>query len=314
MALFGFVTLITHHTYHTAEELEKKGCRVLRSKGNEKMNSLQGLRIGGETLVTEIKNVINKDANKNLQRISFVGNSLGGLYVRYAIHLLYDESTGRIAGLQPHRLLTIATPHLGVKGFTFIDELGFSVPTALLKTVSFLFFKTGQDIFGTDELNNNQNSLLYTMATNDKFLTPMKSFIKRRLYANLNRDFVVPLGTAAFLDSPTVDSFRSQYKNNFGIVKTLQTSSVSIKDYSAVKNSKLKDVTTKLDSLLSDMRVGLDSVGWEKVVVNFAGVLPIAHNKICALTRSPNWLYNDVLKFGEGQFVMVDAANWLVEE
>jgi hypothetical protein len=56
----------------------------------------------------------------------------------------------------------------------------------------------------------------------------------------------------------------------------------------------------------------LDSVGWEKVVVNFPrSVLPLAHNKICALSRQPTWLYHRVLGFDEGAYVMENATSWL---
>lgn len=37
----------------------------------------------------------------SLTKISFVGNSLGGLYCRYAVKELYDNSTGLVAGLAP---------------------------------------------------------------------------------------------------------------------------------------------------------------------------------------------------------------------
>ena len=58
----------------------------------------------------------------------------------------------------------------------------------------------------------------------------------------------------------------------------------------------------------------LDSLGWEKVLVNFPrSILPLAHNKICALTRSPTWLYHNVLGFDEGKFVMENATSWLSE-
>jgi hypothetical protein len=46
--------------------------------------------------------------------------------------------------------------------------------------------------------------------------------------------------------------------------------------------------------------------------VNFRDVLPLSHNKICALTKYPKWL-NSFLGFEEGQFVMNDAANWILD-
>lgn len=77
----------------------------------------------------------------DLQKISFVGHSLGGLVARYAVAVLYqhnrkpqhgeengeddgDEShsslaekpRGDIAGLEPVNFITFATPHLGSRG------------------------------------------------------------------------------------------------------------------------------------------------------------------------------------------------------
>ena len=63
----------------------------------------------------------------NLQKISFIGHSLGGLIARYAIAKLYTNdpinnhdsesiSSERIAGLVPINFITVATPHLGTGG------------------------------------------------------------------------------------------------------------------------------------------------------------------------------------------------------
>lgn len=77
---------------------------------------------------------------ESLKKISFLAHSLGGLFSRYAIAVLYmpntssDDSsviagstntslktscysnTGLIAGLEPSNFITLATPHLGVRG------------------------------------------------------------------------------------------------------------------------------------------------------------------------------------------------------
>lgn len=93
------------------------------------------------------------DRYPNLQKISFVGHSLGGLICRYAIARLYKPQTAntplassesttkgsenlnsavlgdRIAGLEPMSFITFATPHLGCRGhkqvrlISFIDEM-----------------------------------------------------------------------------------------------------------------------------------------------------------------------------------------------
>lgn len=89
-----------------------------------------------------------------VQKISFVAHSLGGLIARYAIGRLYEHSPehrpigipkvagiptiatteehrndsvqslackARIAGLEPMNFVTFATPHLGSKGHKQVD-------------------------------------------------------------------------------------------------------------------------------------------------------------------------------------------------
>ena len=87
----------------------------------------------------QVMEVVKK--TKSLKRISFLAHSLGGLFARYAIAVLYspdaynrDQSGdpannttensqkmsfskgGTIAGLEPINFITLATPHLGVRG------------------------------------------------------------------------------------------------------------------------------------------------------------------------------------------------------
>lgn len=89
-------------------------------------------------LWVQVLTVVQK--TKSLRKISFLAHSLGGLFARYAIGLLYsskssnelqhntvtcDQNFGKssqkfntdtIAGLEPINFITLATPHLGVKG------------------------------------------------------------------------------------------------------------------------------------------------------------------------------------------------------
>ena len=74
-------------------------------------------------------------STESLKRISFLAHSLGGLIARYAVAVLYtrnassidsaDDRTdsilnasghGMIAGLEAINFVTLATPHLGVRG------------------------------------------------------------------------------------------------------------------------------------------------------------------------------------------------------
>jgi Putative serine esterase (DUF676) len=88
-------------------------------------------------LCIQVEDVV--EENFGLTKISFLAHSLGGLFTRYAVAVLYssddqtmgknvtsqdtktDDSTGvsrsgLIAGLEPINFITLATPHLGVRG------------------------------------------------------------------------------------------------------------------------------------------------------------------------------------------------------
>ena len=85
----------------------------------------------------QVTQVVQK--TESLKRISFLAHSLGGLFARYAVAVLYSPNTpsssksndlanptipqaaysskrGTIAGLEPINFITLATPHLGVRG------------------------------------------------------------------------------------------------------------------------------------------------------------------------------------------------------
>jgi len=345
--------------------LESAGCVVLKSASNEYTKSFNGVEIGGRNLVREIEYL--RSLQPQLNRISFVGNSLGGLYARFAIQELFDNSTNTMQGLVPHKFMTIATPHLGVRDYTFLDEYGLHVPAFLKTMVSKVLGKTGEELLGTEiissaslppfvgsdgKLNGDSSSstssgnvdearlsLLYRMATKPEFLNPLRAFEQRRLFANLNLDFMVPLGTAAFLSDEEVANYRSLYSSQeSGVVATVHTEQQPLPSPQSQSQSQIfhhsdsdkhqqqcsDDADTKkgecnvttssilTKALLKEaMRAGLDSCGWQKVIVNFSGFIPLAHNKIAALTKYTEAL-DRLLGFTEGRFVMDEAAEWLL--
>ena len=204
--------------------------------------------------------------------------------------------------------------------------------------------ETGKDLFA--DLNAAYNgadgrdaALLYHMATDESYLRPLTAFQNRRLYANLNGDLVVPLGTAAFMAPEQVQRLRKEFANKYGILTTITTaqqdratvlsedsltssssSSSSSSAYDCVRDSRLASIFSmnaargsSNEQRMAESRMvrALDAVGWEKVLVHFNSPLPLSHNKICALTKYPPWL-NGLLGFEEGQFVMDQAAEWLL--
>lgn len=131
--------------------------------------------------------------------ISILGNSLGGLYGRYAIaklierHCVLEPRTdcwildGRFR-LHLNIFCTTATPHLGVSRHTYVK-----LPRTAEIGVAHTMGTTGKDLFRL-------NDLLYSMATSPAYLQPLSKFRKRVAYANAyGTDFAVPASTAAFL-------------------------------------------------------------------------------------------------------------------
>eukprot|EP00611_Tribonema_gayanum_P024961 TRINITY_DN5592_c0_g2_i2.p1 TRINITY_DN5592_c0_g2~~TRINITY_DN5592_c0_g2_i2.p1 ORF type:complete len:224 (-),score=41.03 TRINITY_DN5592_c0_g2_i2:2567-3238(-) len=105
-----------------------------------------GIASGGTRVAEAVREAVS--ANPSFRYISVAGHSLGGLYLRYAVHLLYDATAERccIAGLEPVTFMTIATPHLGVRRYTW----GVTYPRAMLPLAAVLFGQTGRELFLTD--------------------------------------------------------------------------------------------------------------------------------------------------------------------
>lgn len=66
----------------------------------------------GDRLVQEILELV--AAHPELQELSIIGHSMGGLIARYAVGRLYDPETGLLAGqLRPVHFISMACPHCG---------------------------------------------------------------------------------------------------------------------------------------------------------------------------------------------------------
>jgi len=193
---------------------------------------------------------------------------------------------------------------------------------------------TGKELFLLDD-EVLSNCLLFVMATDGNFLKPLRAFKRRRLYANLLKDSVVPLGTGAFLRDGDVADLRRIHSEKSGLVATLITTPFNLSDPAGLcvglkeptkLNSEVTDngevscpcpatgtrgVSMDENELYNTMIRSLDSCGWEKVIVNFKTTLPIAHNKLAAVKKWPYFLTENILGFSEGKFVMDDLADFV---
>eukprot|EP00934_Nitzschia_sp_Nitz4_P001120 Nitzschia sp. Nitz4//scaffold107_size73032//12908//14512//NITZ4_005756-RA/size73032-processed-gene-0.69-mRNA-1//-1//CDS//3329532581//1120//frame0 len=269
-----------------------------------------GVRKGGDRLVEEMKLVIDGEMSKRFPdlfttdkrynvTISILGNSLGGLFGRYAIakfierYCVKDTSSdsfildGRY-NLSLNIFCTTATPHLGVSRHTYVK-----IPRTAEIGVAHALGDTGKDIFRL-------NDLLHQMATSPTFLDPLANFRKRIAYANAyGTDFPVPASTAAFLSDTSdyphhfvaLDSkteMDAEHNDAAGfIIATLQTKSGASSSSDSSSNEELENLSEDQREL-DIMSRNLDALGWKKVFLDIRPVLPTAEVPQGMWTRRQN--------------------------
>ncbi|KAH7857949.1 hypothetical protein Vadar_018238 [Vaccinium darrowii] len=197
---------------------------IYASSCNTFTKTFAGIDGAGKRLADEVMQVIKR--TNSLKRISFLAHSLGGLFARYAISVLYSPAAlstdecnevpastnsmsktasssrrGLIAGLEPVNYITLATPHLGVRGKKQLPFLlGLPILEKLAPSIASIFVgRTGSQLFLTDG-KPNKPPLLLRMASDcedGKFISALGAFRCRILYANVSYDHMVGWRTSS---------------------------------------------------------------------------------------------------------------------
>lgn len=253
-----------------------------------------GVVKGGERLGNEIIDVIRSELegrrhnNKEYSdvTISIIGNSLGGLYGRYAVMQL-DELLPSSAedgdDLQQHYILdntirihfnvfcSTASPHLGCADRTY-----FPIPRFAEIGIAKRLGETGRDLFRV-------NDLMRTMATYPRFTRPLALFRKRIAYANAyGTDFVVPGSTAGFLDanSDSIHYFDADFRDDKagdGVCPASEKGLFAATCYTPRRSlSSPIEESTNSTSEMEVMSRSLDALGWTKVFVDMRREIPIS--------------------------------------
>lgn len=286
---------------------------IYASAANSYANTLAGIDVAGRRLAEEVQQVISK--TPSLKKISFLGHSLGGLFARYAVALLFSPYKGdckdgvdigmpsavqknTIGGLMPINFITLATPHLGVRGkrqlpflfgVPFLEKLAAPVATILAG-------RTGQQLFLMYE-KASKPPLLLQMVTNTKdlpFISALGSFKLRACYANVGYDHMVGWRTSSIrreteLPVPPRKSLDG-YKHVVSVtycppvcmdMPSFQPESAEEKE-AAQKAPSSKVATAYHERMEEEMIRGLQQISWSKVDVSFhAALWPfLAHNHI----------------------------------
>ena len=257
-----------------------------------------GVANGGQRLMEEILQVIQEHTHKDSKiTISIVGNSLGGIYGRYAIAKLAESMNGN---MEFNIFCTTATPHLGISRHTYLP-----LPRTAEIGVAHALGSTGKDLYvriRTLEMlitclecshltqlfsfyhRFRLNDLMKTMATSQEFISPLGSFRKRIAYANAyGTDFPVPAETAAFLSADSTyphhfmeeqldaddDSCDRLVVDDSGLVIATLHTPQRDNDDGACLNEEHTDE-------LVQMSTALDALGWKKVFVDVRKEMPMS--------------------------------------
>ncbi|XP_031268241.1 uncharacterized protein LOC116126714 [Pistacia vera] len=328
----GILASPSDWTYVEAELKRRLGRNFLiyASSCNTYTKTFSGVDGAGKRLADEVMQVVKK--TDSLKKISFLAHSLGGLFARYAVAVLYsptplgsDEPVdladskmansqtmfsprrGTIAGLEPVNFITLATPHLGVRGRKQLPFL-FGVPILeklALPLAPIFVGRTGSQLFLTDGKPNNP-PLLLRMASDCediKFLSALGAFRCRILYANVSYDHMVGWRTSSIrreteLVKPPRRSLDG-YKHVVDVEYCPPVSSdgphftpeaVKAKE-AAQKEPSMQNTVEYHEIVEEEMIGGLQQLGWKKVDVSFHSAFwPFfAHNNIHVKNE---WFHN----------------------
>lgn len=188
-----------------------------------------GIAAGGQRLCDEIAGLLEraKREGKRFRHLSVLGHSLGGVYLRYALKLLWEKKLVRGRSEQHHvddeqdiggdglpsvelcTFLTLATPHCGIRRPTtrnafngiflfFAANTGNRTQRELCLQGDVLTTST-TSLRGskTSSTSSSKNILLHQMGTDEAFLSPLRAFRRRVLYANVFYDVLVTYCTSS---------------------------------------------------------------------------------------------------------------------
>ena len=179
----------------------KLSVAVLNCSSNETTKTYDGIDQCAYRIYSEIKNFLDQQLSKQkpdrFSKISFVGYSNGGLFLRYCIGLMQSVGFFEKENLTPFAFITIATPHLGIRktSRTASGRLG----NYLSSLVCNLYGgRTGDQVMLVDGQKHGGVPLLVQMShPKSVFFEGLKKFSIISYYANVNNDNTVPYCTSS---------------------------------------------------------------------------------------------------------------------
>jgi pimeloyl-ACP methyl ester carboxylesterase len=182
--LMGFVSDFDYIRDHILDKCPG-GILVVTPRENHGFASHEGIDIGGSRIAKRILQTVKEFPE--LQTLSVVAHSLGGLFTRYALKELRDEGIT----LEFNVFITLATPHLGSRQHIKVPIWkDFSEAVMRLggsRSVRQLLLLDGDE----------KEDPLVVQMTSDDYLKPLREFKKRIAYSCIRGDTTVHYSTAA---------------------------------------------------------------------------------------------------------------------
>lgn len=235
-----------------------------------------GIEAGGKRLAQEIDAILGNAEGDRSITLSIVGNSMGGLFARYALGELDLGSNVHLKAFY-----TTATPHLGVGGHTYLP-----LPRAAEYAVASSMQQSGRDLFRfTDTIER--------MTTDERFVEPLSRFERRVAFANAYyTDFQVPVTTAAFLGETVSPHYP---------VHVPLRPPFFVQSFKTPQRALDKATSSPLSS--GDMAQRLDALGWTKIFCDMRSTLlsvPVPFSNERKLPEKESYTSAELLEFYGG--------------
>ncbi|KAK1138522.1 hypothetical protein N8T08_002439 [Aspergillus melleus] len=166
------------------DQYPSKTFHILAAQRNAGTHTYDGIELGGERLALEVEETLDslEARGSRVERLSFVGYSLGGLVARYALGLLYAR--GWFDRIEPVNFTTFVSPHVGVR-----------IPLTGLRSLLWNYLGprtisvSGRQLFLVDSFRDSGKPLLGLLADPDSvFMRALAKFKRRCVYANVVND------------------------------------------------------------------------------------------------------------------------------
>ena len=201
-------------------------------------------------------------------KLSFVGNSLGGLISRVALSDIIwcvQRKKGSKISVQSMLFYTTNSPHIGSKDAKHVE-----FPGIVQYALALLLRRTGMDLFRF-------NDTIEKLASDKHYLDPLRRFSKRIAFSNTYRtDFQVPTASGAFLapDSSSTHETLHSYIEKFPFAVHAVTTPSKPGTFSKTSPTNIQPSENEADCWMRNHCERLDSLGWTKVFCDLRPVLP----------------------------------------